>query len=389
MALPRRSRAALVLAIGLFSILAGGATRIVQDQCGPFTDVTPAFCPHILELYYLGITAGTSATTFSPDKPLTRGQAAVFVAKGLNQSVVRSSRRAALGQWWNPSSPVAGLGTTTLSDQPFFCVADGEDIWVGAASSVTRVHASDGRVLGTWTGAINSLGIVAAMGRVFIAGQTQGGLLYMIDPSQPPGEVAVVATGLGSLSLRMAFDGSRLWVTDLGGSIAIITPAATTPWPVTHVTSGFVSLSGIAFDGSHMWVVDTDNEQPRAGRILELDPDGNVLLTVPVGNFPHFPVFDGANIWVPNGVDGSVSVVQAATGTVVTTLIGNGMVSPLAAAFDGSRILIIDASPGASLWRAADLSPLGVVSTSNPSDVCSDGLNFWVTLISAHQLARL
>src|SRR5690242_3640359 len=82
------------------ALLAGGAVRIVQDQCGPFTDVTPGFCPYVLELYYLGITAGTSATTFSPDDPLTRGQGAVFIAKGLNQSLVRSSRRAALGQWW-------------------------------------------------------------------------------------------------------------------------------------------------------------------------------------------------------------------------------------------------------------------------------------------------
>ena len=77
----------LVLPLALTAALAGGAVRIVQDQCGPFTDVTPAFCPFVSELYYLGITAGTSATTFSPDDPLTRGQAAVFVAKGLNQSL--------------------------------------------------------------------------------------------------------------------------------------------------------------------------------------------------------------------------------------------------------------------------------------------------------------
>src|SRR4030095_16374070 len=89
--------------VALGAVLAGGAVSVVQDQCGPFTDVTPAFCPYILELYYLGITAGTSATTFSPDDPLTRGQGAVFIAKGLNQSLARSSRRAALGQWWRPT----------------------------------------------------------------------------------------------------------------------------------------------------------------------------------------------------------------------------------------------------------------------------------------------
>src|SRR5262249_23808470 len=97
-------RLLLLVAVVLCAVLAGGAVRIVQDQCGPFTDVTPAFCPYLLELYYLGIPAGTSATTFSPDDPLTRGQGAVFIAKGLNQSLVRSSRRAALQQFWSDDS---------------------------------------------------------------------------------------------------------------------------------------------------------------------------------------------------------------------------------------------------------------------------------------------
>ena len=55
----------LILPLALAAALAGGAVRIVQDQCGPFSDVTPAFCPYILELYYLGITVGTSPTTSS------------------------------------------------------------------------------------------------------------------------------------------------------------------------------------------------------------------------------------------------------------------------------------------------------------------------------------
>src|ERR1700674_3172772 len=94
------SRVALGIGLCILALATGGAVKIVQDTCSPFTDVTPGFCPYVLELYCLGITVGTSATTFSPDQSLTRGQAAVFVAKGLNQSLARSSRRAALGQWW-------------------------------------------------------------------------------------------------------------------------------------------------------------------------------------------------------------------------------------------------------------------------------------------------
>src|ERR1700680_3056712 len=125
------SRVALGIGLCILALVSGGAVRIVQDQCGPFTDVTPGFCPFVLELYYLGITAGTSATTFSPDDPLTRGQAAVFVAKGLDQSLARSSRRAALGQWWNANIGLLnGLGVTTVGLSPIGVACDGADIWV-------------------------------------------------------------------------------------------------------------------------------------------------------------------------------------------------------------------------------------------------------------------
>src|SRR5215471_1012837 len=125
----KRVVAAILFALG--ALLAGGTVRVVQDQCGPFTDVTPAFCPYVLELYYLGVTAGTSATTFSPDDPLTRGQGAVFVAKGLNQALARSSRRAALGQWWTTTPHWdIGLGLTTVGNGPFQCASDGQDVWV-------------------------------------------------------------------------------------------------------------------------------------------------------------------------------------------------------------------------------------------------------------------
>jgi len=174
------------------------ASRVVQDQCGPFTDVTPGFCPYVLELYYLGITAGTSATTFSPDDPLTRGQGAVFIAKGLNQALVRSSRRAALGQWWT-TTPSWGSAVTTVGVTPLFIVCDGQDVWTAnfTDSSVSRVRAGDGKLLETWTGAEGAFGVLAAMGRVFVTGTTQekslAGRLYVLDPSQPAVNLAVVA----------------------------------------------------------------------------------------------------------------------------------------------------------------------------------------------------
>lgn len=87
---------------------------------------------------------------------------------------------------------------------------------------------------------------------------------------------------------------------------------------------------------------------------------------------------------------------RAATGAVVATLTGNGLNGPFEAAFDGERVLVGDSASSSgntvSLWKATDLSPLGSVQVSFAFDgvagVCSDGLNFWITLAHANKLAR-
>ena len=373
----------------LAALFAGGAAHIVQDQCGPFTDVTPAFCPFVSELYFLGITAGTSATTFSPDDPLTRGQAAVFVAKGLNQSLARSSRRAALGQWWTPSifsSWLNGLGTTPLPASLSFgpVASDGADVWVGGADSVFRVRASDGKLLETWTIAKPASSILVAMGRVFVEGLALDPVpssLYMIDPSAPPGAATAVAdlpSGFGTLS----FDGGRIW--RASAAMSIVTPAAGVPWPVTTVTSGFQSLSGIVFDGTNIWTTDSV-----ACSLLKLDGAGAIVQTVDLGSpcSPGIPAFDGASIVVPNG---TLQVFHAGDGAFVANVpVANG--NPAEVVFGGERLLVLSpglgnpVTPSLTVFRSADFAQLQMESFpplggGSPFHAASDGLNFWVTV---------
>jgi ABC-type uncharacterized transport system permease subunit len=42
------------------------------------------------------------------------------------------------------------------------------------------------------------------------------------------------------------------------------------------------------------------------------------------------------------------------------------------------------------LWKAADLTALGSFATGSsiPKGACSDGVNFWITLVSTNKLAR-
>ncbi len=169
-----------------------------------------------------------------------------------------------------------------------------------------------------------------------------------------------------------------------------MTPGAAIPWTVTTV-SGFRNPTGALFDGTNVWITDNGG---LAEKIFKLSSTGAILQSVTVGTGPTHPVFDGNNIWVPNLLDASVSVVRASNGAVLATLTGNGLIFPLSAAFDGQRVLVTDANGGTSntsLWKAADLIPLGFFSAgagTSPVLACSDGINFWIPLFGSNKLAR-
>ena len=375
-----RPAAALFLA-GAAALLGGGAGSLL-GLCGPFTDVAAdAFCPFVLEIFYLGITTGTTATTYDPSSNVSRLQMAAFLSRTVDGVLRRGSRRAALGKFWMPQT-IAAQGVTTVAAAPFHVASDGKDLWVAHFSTgpVLRVRASDGKVLETWTGTFNGAGVLAAMGRIFVTGDTNPGFLFGLDPSQPAGAVTILSSVVGSGAFGLTFDGARVWVASQGlgtpGIVAIVTPGPSVPWTTTTVTIG-TDLVGALYDGSNVWVTDYAE-----GKLRKLDAAGAVLQTVTTQDGSRFPVFDGSNIWVPNSTVNSVSVVRASTGVVLATLTGNGLGNPATVAFDGERILVSNGTPGGvSLFKAADLTALGSVATeADAFGACSDGINFWVTI---------
>jgi hypothetical protein len=313
---------------------------------------------------------------------------AAFLSRTVDALAVRGGRRAAAGSF-SELAAAASLGLTTVAAGPNLVRSDGADLWVaaGTAGAVSRVRASDGKLLETWTGAPAAYGVLVALGRVLVTGSASPGVLYRIDPGQAAGAATAVASNLGNGAGAIAFDGARLWTANQGGSVSIVTPQASIPWTVTTVASGFAGPAGVLFDGANVWVADS-----AAGKLFRLDPAGAILQTVTAGTEPRFPIFDGANVWVPNRASGSVTVVRASSGAVLATLTGNGLGSPNAAAFDGSRVLVVGQTGDTfSLWKAADLSPIGfflAAPGSGPLAACSDGISFWIALHSSNQLAR-
>jgi hypothetical protein len=406
MQLNRSIMVRVVVLVSLMASLTVLSSRMKADTgtCGgvnvtlPFTDVMGnAFFCQIAAAYFSGLTNGTTATTFSPTQTVTREQMAAFTTRTLDQSLKRGSQRAVAKKWWTPQD-ANSLTLTTVGSVPVSVEFDGTDLWVAnrGSGTVMRIRPSDGKVLDTWTGAISNFGIVAAMGRIFISGATNPGTLYMIDPTQPAGAVTTVTSNLGNQPLGIAFDGSRIWTANGGspGSVSIVT---LNPISVTTVATGFDFSSpiGILYDGSNIWVTDQG-----APTMFKLNSDGSSAGNFSTGLAPQNPVFDGANIWVPGFTSNSLTVVRVkdaqgnplATPFVLATLTDNGLDGPISAAFDGERILVTNrSSHSVSLWKAADLTPLGSFSTgagTNPHGACSDGLNFWITLSLTDKLAR-
>jgi YVTN family beta-propeller protein len=383
------------LGVAGLGFIAASSSAFAFNFCGgllypfPYTDVSGVgapFCPGIMQAYVTGISKGTSPTTFSPDDDVPRLQMTTFLQRTVDQVLTRGRRRAALKQWWVPQAPIS-MQTIVLTSIPYACAADGENIWTtDGANRVNKIEASTGTNLDHWTGAVSPNDVLVAAGKVFVTGGgTVPGSLYVIDPTLPSGPVTVAASNLGAEPFGIAFDGTQLWTANAGipGSVSIITPAPTTPYPpgnVTTVTAGFLEPVGILYDGANIWVTDFG-----AGTLLKLDPSGNILQTVPVGSFPQIPVFDGTNIWVPNESDNSVSVVQASTGNVVATITQgprNKLNRPVSANFDGERVLVTNTGNNTvTVFKAADLSFIANVSTGplTPAGGCSDGINFWIT----------
>ncbi len=398
----RLNRAIFIRVVVLISLMASLtilSSRLQADtgNCGgvtvtlPFNDVmaSPFFC-QIAAAYFSGLTNGTTPTTFSPTQNVTREQMAAFTTRTLDQSLKRGSQRAVAKKWWTPQN-ANSLALTDVGDNPQPVEFDGTDLWVAnvAGGSVMRIRPSDGKLLDTWTGAANAAGIVCAMGRIFVTGATNPGNLYMIDPTQPAGMVTTLTSSLGDGSVGIAFDGSRIWTANGSGSVSIV---SLNPTSVTTVSTGFNQPIGILFDGTHIWVTDQT-----ANTLLKLNADGSIAQTINVGNSPFSPVFDGTNIWVPS-ISVTVVRVKDAQGNPLTTpfvlamLTGNGLIQPFTAAFDGERILVTNLAGGSvSLWKAADLTPLGSFLTgagTTPVGACSDGLNFWIALSATDKLAR-
>src|SRR5215813_566546 len=97
---------------------AGGGSGALLGTCGPFTDTAAdAFCPFVLEVFYLGITTGTTPATYDPSGNVSRLQMAAFLSRSVDGVLKRGGRRAAMNQYWSTQN-ASVLGMTGVGGVP-------------------------------------------------------------------------------------------------------------------------------------------------------------------------------------------------------------------------------------------------------------------------------
>lgn len=272
---------------------------------------------------------GTIGGTLAVSQTATLNGGVQF-ADGSLQTTAHTPQQIALLRWY----PAIQTGATfAVGNHPEGMAFDGTDLWIAnsADNSVTKLRASDGAVLGTFT-----------------------------------------ALGGGTVPDAVAFDGANIWVTD--GNSAEVTELRASDGALLANEPVGNGPQGIAFDGRNVWVA--NNSDGTVTRLLTVSPFTSTTFTV--GGYPYAIAIDGANIWVASSAYNVVTELRASDGEVLNTVrIGSASEG---IAFDGANLWVTDfASKQVTKVRASDGTILGTYNVgNNPDGVAFDGANIWV-----------
>jgi outer membrane protein assembly factor BamB len=183
------------------------------------------------------------------------------------------------------------LGKFTVGHQPYWMAFDGGSIWIanGGDGTVTKLRASDGKNLGTF----NTGGSVAVAfdGRYVWVTTYHQSVVRLNQDGSSAGTFQVGRNPVG-----VAFDGVDIWVANSNDNTVTKLKARDGTTLATYDTPG--SPYGIAFDGTNIWITLPD----QAALVKMRASDGTILYTPGVIGPATGIAFDGANIWTGNGI---------------------------------------------------------------------------------------
>jgi sugar lactone lactonase YvrE len=242
-------------------------------------------------------------------------------------------------------------------------------VWVSdyGSGAVTKLRASDGTVVGTYSVGLSPMGVAYDGANVWVANQGSDSVTKL-----KASDGTVVGTySVGRKPQGVAFDGANIWVANWGGSTVTKLRASDGTVVGTYTV---ISPHALVFDGTNIWVTSFLYE----GTVTKLKAsDGTVVGAYSVDGFPMGVAFDGANIWVATSMSQSVTKLKASDGTVVGTYsVG---VYPEGVAFDGANVWVTVQGQYVVKINASDGSVLGAYTAGAlPKAVAFDGENIWV-----------
>jgi YVTN family beta-propeller protein len=159
--------------------------------------------------------------------------------------------RAALLQWYSATYPVSGSNGVAF---------DGTNIWVANGSgSVTKLLASTGAVVGTYTVGTGPNGVAFDGTNIWVTNQGSSNVTKLLASTG-----AVVGTyTVGSSPEGVAFDGTNIWVANVGGNTVTKLLASTGAVVGTYTVGS--EPAGVAFDGTNIWVATDSGSVTKIG----------------------------------------------------------------------------------------------------------------------------
>jgi hypothetical protein len=286
-----------------------------------------------------------------------------------------------------PSTGVT-VGTYPTGSNPISIIFDGTNIWIANSGSknLTKLLASTGTLVDTYPVGTIPNSIVFDGTNIWVSG-VQNGIAF--DGTN------IWATSGSSLMKLLASTGAIVgtYPTAGGNSIYGVTKLlASTGAIVGTYSTGSTFPQSIICDGTNIWVAPNYTEFEHFYGVTKLSAStGAILGTYNVGANPFTMAFDGTNVWVLLD-DGSAGVVelQASTGAIVgnyDTFVGtppqNVFLTPVGIAFGADNIWVADSLTN-TLTKIPDnpqapfISPGGVTPLDSTTNTIQPGE--WVSI---------
>jgi YVTN family beta-propeller protein len=215
--------------------------------------------------------------------------------------------------------------------------SDGTHVWVTNCNdgTVSEIEASSGTVIRTIPVGGYPHGVSSDGTHVWVAGGGPSGNDGTVTEIEDSSGTVIRTIPVGGYPDGVSSDGTHVWVTNDSekGTVTEIEDSSGTVIRTINVGSG---PSGVSSDGTHVWVANDVHHLNSwcvgNGTVSEIEASsGTVVRTIPVGlpfslpldragSCPDGVSSDGAHVWVANSADGTVSEIEASSGTVVGTI---------------------------------------------------------------------